>query len=157
MEGPVSPKFGQSQPPLSKASKPLIKKLNPNEAYLVDDHGRPTQRICGTQLSSEPAGHLCLKPSGTGTNHPGYGPCGFHDRQLTNLKNTDLWADMNRSAGMPVNLMEYLQNAELIEEKHLSAVDTDIKLLHAIQLYVMNRHRSDPEVDPKQTRGRKNL
>ena len=129
---------------LARSTKPKFKKLTPYEVYLVDDKGRSGKRICGTQRNGMPEGYVCIKASGEGTDHPGWGQCQFHDRQLPNPQNTGLWLTLNQQAGLPANLLEYYQNAEMIQEEHLSSVDDDIKALYALQTYVLSRHR-DPE------------
>tara|TARA_B100000424_G_C22939800_1_gene500108 strand:- start:2412 stop:3164 length:753 start_codon:yes stop_codon:yes gene_type:complete len=126
---------------LAKSTKPNVDKVTPFEVYLLDDKNKRTKRICGTQRNDMPEGYVCLKPAGDGTDHPGYGQCTYHDRQITNPNNTGLWENLNREAGLPANLMEYFQNAEIIEEKHLTSVDEDIKGMYALVTYVMQRRR----------------
>jgi len=126
---------------LASSTKPKIDKVSPYEVYLLGDNNQRTRRICGTQRNSMPEGYVCLKPAGDGTDHPGYGQCTYHDRQITNPNNTGLWQNLNRQAGLPANLMEYFENAQIIEEKHLTSVDEDIKGMYALQSYVMQRRR----------------
>jgi hypothetical protein len=126
---------------LANSTKPKIDKVSPYEVYLVGENNQRTRRICGTQRNSMPEGYVCLKLSGDGTDHPGYGQCTYHDRQITNPNNTGLWQDLNRQAGLPANLMEYFENAQIIEEKHLTSVDEDIKGMYALVSYVMQRRR----------------
>tara|TARA_R110000851_G_scaffold73733_9_gene162645 strand:- start:138 stop:890 length:753 start_codon:yes stop_codon:yes gene_type:complete len=126
---------------LAKSTKPHVDKVSAYEVYLLDGKKKRKRRICGTQRNDMPAGYVCLKASGDGTDHPGYGQCTYHDRQLTNPNNTGLWESLNREAGLPANLMEYFQNAEIVEEKHLTSVDEDIKGLYALVSYVMQRRR----------------
>lgn len=128
---------------LARSTKPKFKKITPYEVYLVDDKGRQKKRICGTQRNGMPEGYVCIKASGEGTDHPGWGQCQFHDRQLPNTQNTGLWLTLNQQAGLPANLLEYYQNAEIIQEEHLSSVDDDIKSLYALQSYVLARRRDE--------------
>lgn len=128
-------------------SKPSVDKVSAYEVYLLDKKGTRTRKICGTQRNNQPAGYLCLKAAGDGTQHPGYAQCSYHDRQLTNPNNTSLWLQLNRQAGVPANLLEYLENAEIVQEEHLSSVDDDIKGLYAIMSYVMSRRRDHENPD----------
>ena len=126
---------------LANSTKPKVDKVSPFEVYLLDDKNKRTKRICGTQRNDYPEGYVCLNPAGDGTDHPGYGQCTYHDRQITNPNNTGLWENLNREAGLPANLMEYFQNAQIIEEQHLTSVDEDIKGMYALVSYVMQRRR----------------
>jgi hypothetical protein len=128
---------------LAHSSKPKVKKVTPYEVYLIDSKGRESKRICGTQRNSMPEGYYCVNASGEGTDHPGWGQCQYHDRQLSNGQNTGLWLTLNRQAGLPANLLEYYQNAEVISEEHLSSVDDDIKALYALQTYILSRRRDE--------------
>jgi hypothetical protein len=132
---------------LANSSKPKVKKLSSYECYLLNNKGEQTKRICGCQLNNMPEGYLCVKGAGDGTDHPGWGQCNFHDRQITNTNNTGLWSELNRKAGLPNNLMDFLENAQIVEEKHLNDVDDDIRALYAIQSYIFSR-RTDSE-DPE--------
>lgn len=136
----TSVNLGQTLP---SSTKPTFKKLNPYEVYLVDKKGRLKKRICGTQLSQLPEGYVCTNDPGLGTDHPGYAQCNVHDRQITNSNNTGLWLKLNRDAGLPENLLGFLENAAQIEEKHMVSVDDDIRSLYAILLFVMQK-RKDP-------------
>ena len=126
---------------LPQSTKPSYKKLNAYEVYLIDNKGRTIKRICGTQLSNLPKGYVCTKPAGAGTDHTGYAQCDIHDRQLSNPNNTNLWLELNKKAGLPANLLGFLENADLIQEHHLTSVDEDIKNLYGIMLYVMQKRR----------------
>lgn len=130
---------------LAHSSKPKVKKVTPYEVYLIDSKGRESKRICGTQRNSMPEGYYCVNVAGEGTDHPGWGQCQYHDRQLSNGQNTGLWLTLNRQAGLPANLLEYYQNAEVISEEHLSTVDDDIKALYALQTYILSRRRDENE------------
>ena len=129
---------------LVSSSKPKIKKISHYEIYLLDEKGKQTKRICGTQRNQMPSGYVCTNKAGDGTDHPGWGQCNYHDRQITNPNNTSLWLELNQRAGLPANLFEYYQNAEVVTEQHLSSVDDDIRALYALQTYVLSRRR-DPD------------
>jgi len=121
------------------STKPLIKRVNAYEVYLVDDHGRHIRRICGVQRNAMPEGYVCTNAAGQGTDHPGVGPCSFHNRAITNSRNTGLWLQLNEQHGLPKNLLELYQNAEIIEERHLTTVDDDIKTLYVLQQYLLTK------------------
>jgi|TARA_Y100000310_G_scaffold338690_1_gene429125 hypothetical protein len=126
---------------LANSTKPKVKKISSYEIYLLNKKGEQTKRICGCQLNNMPEGYVCVKGAGDGTDHPGWGQCNFHNRQITNTNNTGLWLELNRKAGLPNNLMEFLENAQIVEEQHLNDVDEDIRALYAIQTYVLARRR----------------
>lgn len=126
---------------LPTSTKPRFKKISPYEVYLLDENGRTKRRICGTQKNNEPEGYVCTHDAGLSTSHPGTGQCSFHDRQITNGRNTGLWERLNKASNLPSNLIEYFQNVEIIEEEHLLNVDDDIRLLYVLQSYVLNRRR----------------
>lgn len=129
------------------SSKPHIDKVNDYEIYLVDDHNRHTRRICGFQRKRMSLGYVCTKSAGEGTGHLGVGPCKSHDHAIANSNNTGLWERLNRANKLPANLLEFLQNAEEIEERHLVDVDEDIRILYAMQAYVLSRRRMKKEGD----------
>lgn len=116
-----------------------VDKVTAQEVYIIDEKGERGRRICGAQRKDAPAGFLCLRPAGANTQHPGWGCCNQHDTALTNGNNTSLWATMNRGAGLPVNLAEFLENANHIDEKHMRLVDDDIKLLYSLQAELITR------------------
>lgn len=130
---------------LTSSTKPRVKKISPEEVYLTDDRGRKTRRICGVQKNNAPKGHICTNPPGAGTGHPGVGPCSYHDRQISNARNTGLWQRLNKEAGLPSNLLELLENAEEIEDVHLTSVDDDIRNLYALQGIVLSKRKTSED------------
>ena len=133
---------------LETATKPQINKVSAHEIYLVDKKGRNKLRICGMQKANQSKGYVCTNPAGKDTNHPGYAQCSFHDRFLTNSKNTGLWKTLNVEAGMPANLMQLLDAGQQIEENVLVSVDEDIRLLYSLQSYIFTRRKiEDKEGD----------
>lgn len=140
-------------------TKPLVTKKDENEIYLIDNHGDKLFRICGVQRNNMPPGYLCINKAGFKTQHYGWGPCYLHDRQLTNPRNTGLWAKMNEKAGLPKNLLAYLENADELENTALAQVDGDIQGLYALLVYVMNRRRvpANKERDGKDAEDTVNL
>ena len=130
---------------LTSSTKPRIKKVSVYECYLVDERGRKKRRICGTQRNRMPEGYVCTNNAGRGTDHPGIGPCEFHDRQISNPRNTGLWLRLNKEAGLPSNLLEFLESAEDIEETHLVNVDDDIKNLYALQAVVLSSRKASED------------
>jgi len=126
------------------------KKVSPYEVYLLDEGGNPSKRICGVQRNNRPKGHLCHMDAGAGTNHPGVGPCSSHDRQLANPNNTSLWHKLNREHNLPSTLMEFLENAQDIEDRILASIDDDIKFLYALKAYFLEkrgRNADGKEID----------
>ncbi len=128
-----------------QATKPQIKRVNYYEVYLVDSRGRKKKRICGVQKNNMPQGYVCTNPAGADTDHPGIAQCSFHDRQITNPTNINLWARLNLENKLPVNLMELLESTKQIEETEMVRVDDEIRLLYALQGYLMSRAK--PLVD----------
>jgi hypothetical protein len=126
-------------PAIPDSTKPRIEKVSPYEVYLIDDHGRHTKQICGTQRNGMPEGYVCIQPAGFKTNHVGVGPCQSHNRAITNSNNTGLWLQLNEQHGLPKNLLQLYQNAEIIEERHMSTVDDDIKTLYVLQQYLLGK------------------
>jgi len=134
-----------------QATKPKIDKVNPYEVYLVDSKGRRRKKICGTQKNNMPQGYVCTNPAGADTDHPGVAQCSFHDRQITNPSNVNLWARLNTQANLPVNLMDLLESTKRIEETELVHVDDEIRLLYAMQGYIMTRTRKMLDEDGNET------
>tara|TARA_R100000458_G_scaffold59009_3_gene68400 strand:- start:943 stop:1680 length:738 start_codon:yes stop_codon:yes gene_type:complete len=118
---------------------PQVDIVSTHEVYIIDKNGERGRKICGAQRKDAPAGYVCLRPAGANTSHPGWSQCKQHDTALTNGNNTSLWATMNRGAGLPVNLSEFLENTNHIEDKHMRMVDDDIKLLYALQAGLITR------------------
>jgi len=122
-----------------KGDPPVIEKVSPLEAYSLKENGERNRRICGAQRRGAPQGWYCMRPAGSGTTHKGMGPCKFHDTEITKSTNTSLWYILNKGAGLPAVLGEYLENAENIQEDHLVKVDDDIKILYALQSFILSR------------------
>jgi len=133
-------------------SKPLVTKKDENEIYLINEHGDKLYRICGVQRNNMPPGYVCINRAGYKTVHVGWGPCNKHDRQLTNSNNTGLWARMNEKAGLPKNLLGFLEHTQDLEDSALAQVDGDIQGLYGMLLYVLNRKREtiDEKKDGKE-------
>ena len=123
------------------STKPHIKVIDKHEVYLLDDQGRKKKRICGCQRKNMPEGYVCTNKAGAGTDHPGWGFCDDHDTTYHNGSNTSLWHKMNRKAGLPANLMEFIENSDVIEDKHLNTVDEDLRALYGLQSYLLNRRK----------------
>ena len=136
------------------STKPRIKKINPHEIYLLDDNNRSIKRICGKQRPNMPKGWVCLQPAGQGTDHPGVGYCSSHDTVITNSRNTGLWQHLNQDNGLPSNIRELMENAQLIEEQHLTSVDDDIRMMYVLKQYLLQGHHLRVNA-PTEGKGRK--
>ncbi len=119
---------------------PHVDQVSPHEVYLLDAKGKRARRICGAQRHKLPIGYVCLQIAGAGTEHPGEGACSAHDLYLINPNNTSLWNTMNRGKNLPANLMELMENAQLLEETHLSAIDEDIRMLYVLVQNTLDRN-----------------
>jgi len=108
-----------------------VEKVSSFESYVIEN-GVRTKRVCGRQRKNKPKGIVCLHPAGAHTVHPGYGQCSLHDNSITNSNRTNVWALLNIEAGLPSTLKEVFENAQLIDDIHLSEVDDDIKMMYAL-------------------------
>lgn len=124
-----------------KDPPPLIEKITPHEIYLLDEDGERVKKICGAPKRNMPPGYVCLQSAGHKTSHPGYGACKSHDTSIPNGNNIGLWDRLNKDAGLPSTLAEYLQNASEIEEQHLTTVDEDIKALYGLLQYQLSKRQ----------------
>lgn len=126
-------------------TKPLVTKKSESEIWLINPHGDKLYRICGIQRKDMPLGFVCINRAGYKTAHVGQGLCNKHDLRLTNPKNVGAWAKLNEKAGLPQNLLGYLEHTAKLEDTFLAQVDEDIKGLYALILYLMNRRKKEPE------------
>jgi hypothetical protein len=104
--------------------------IDPEEStnWLVSPEGTRLRRVCGHSTIYGP----CLLTAGWGTDRKGYGKCRHHSRK--SLYNVSL----SLSHGLPSRLGELLEATEQLEDSELTSVDTEIKLLYALQTYVMS-------------------
>lgn len=101
-----------------------------SERWLVDEKGTKLRKVCGhwNSFSQRP----CLFPAGFGTNHFGKGSCRKHSRGgLYNLI-------LNAENGYPEKLGELLSHVESLDEREIIPLENEIKILYALQQYVMS-------------------
>jgi len=106
------------------------------EFWLITATGTKIRKICGYQTNTGP----CLRSSGQGTDHEGYGNCKLHQKGVL------MAPALQQTMGMPVILRNLLEQNQNLESEHLTNLDHDIQLLYTLQQYLMTRFQDEAYV-----------
>jgi hypothetical protein len=97
------------------------------------------KRICGCPIKGMPAGYFCLRNSGAGTNHRGYGFCSEHERMNNSDDRRKLWIKLKQVHGNVPALKTLVERAEKIEDIAVKTMDADLSYIEIARQAIMQR------------------
>ena len=116
-----------------------IEKIDETEAYLLDDEGKRTKRICGKKKKD---GSICLNEAGKNTSHFGVGPCNFHESAVAREK-VSLWRDIREKyPEMMPTIGEALERTEEISKEKLTNIDNMVEINYALLLALLKQEEN---------------
>lgn len=132
----VSNQFALSKNIQLIGNNSILEDPSTSQIWLVNSLGHKLRTICGHRKNN---GITCLRASGYGTDHTGYGKCKDHSKNLFFNPN------LNVINQMPTRLGELIEaNAEM-EEILFNSVDPEIIKLESLIQYIMTSPREEGE------------